>query len=116
MSLTKRAILEKLAVDKPERLGEFFGLELWVKSPTELSRSRRASSLYDVATGKPVKDAVPKSRIWSIIDSVCDKDGNMMFTDEDFDDLQSLDSMKIDKLNDVISEWIEGREKNGVAA
>ena len=116
MSKLRKQLLESLSVDPPEKLGEFFGVVMWVKAPTELTRSRRASSLYDSATGKVSRDAIAKSRVYSIIDSVCDENGDLLFTDADFDELASLDSIKIDSLDNAISAWLEGKEKNVTAA
>ena len=112
MSLTKKKLLEKAAIDKPHKLGQkFFGEDVYVKLPTELKRCRRAALMFD-AKGNAKDSYRERHRVYTIIDSVCDKDGKMIFSDADTEAIASLDSMKLDALHSAIQEWVDSKEKN----
>tara|TARA_Y100000361_G_scaffold40763_1_gene34918 strand:+ start:3719 stop:4078 length:360 start_codon:yes stop_codon:yes gene_type:complete len=112
MSLTKKKLLEKAAIDKPHKLGQkFFGEDVYVKLPTELKRCRRAAQMFD-AKGNAKDSYRERHRVYTIIDSVCDKDGKMIFSDADTEAIASLDSMKLDALHSAIQEWVDSKEKN----
>lgn len=112
MSLTKKMLLEKAAIDKPEKLKQkFFGEDVFVKMPTELKRCRRAAMMFD-AKGNHKDSYRERHRIYTIIDSVCDKSGKPLFTDADANSLAELDSMKLDALHSAIQEWVDSKEKN----
>ena len=105
MSLTKATLLKRAAVSKPELLGEFFGEEVYVKSISELKRSRRMASMFDMKKERIREDAVQRARVLSIVDHVCDKDGNELFTEKDVNDLMALDALTLGDLIDAIEEW-----------
>ncbi len=111
MSLTKATLLKKAAISKPEQLGEFFGEIVYVKSVSELQRSRRISSLYDPKKDCMRPDAMQRSRCLTVIDHVCDEEGAALFTEKDVNDLMSLDALKLDLLIKAIEEWVGNREK-----
>jgi len=112
MSLTKKKLLEKAAIDKPHKLGQkFFGEDVYVKVPSELKRCRRAAQMFD-AKGNAKDSYRERYRVYAIIDSVCDKDGKMVFSDADTEAIASLDSMKLDALHSAIQEWVDSKEKN----
>ena len=111
MSLTKATLLKKAAISKPDQLGEFFGEMVYVKSVSELQRSRRISSLYDAKKDCMRPDAMQRSRCLTVIDHVCDEDGKALFTEKDINDLMSLDAMKLDILIKAIEDWAGEREK-----
>ena len=112
MSLTKKKLLEKAAIDKPHKLGQkFFGEDVYVKLPTELKRCRRAAQMFD-AKGNAKDSYRERHRVYTIIDSVCDKDGKMIFSDAAAEAVASLDSMKLDALHSAIQEWVDSKEKN----
>ena len=111
MSLTKATLLKKAAVPKPELLGVFFDEEVYVRSVSELQRSRRMSSLYDVKKDQVRSDAIQRSRCLTIVDHLCDKDGNALFTEKDVNDIMELDALKVDLLINAIEEWAGKREK-----
>ena len=110
MSLTKAILLKKAAVAKPDVLGEFFGETVYVKSVSELQRSRRMASLYDMKKEKVREDAVMRARCATIIDHICDKSGEPLFTDKDTNDLMNLDALLMDQLVTAIEEWVGSRE------
>ncbi len=112
MSLTKKILLEKAAIDKPHKLEKkFFGEDAYVKLPTELKRCRRAAQMFD-SKGNP-KDAFrERHRVYTIIDCLCDENGKMVFSESDVELLASLDSMKLDELHACIQEWVDSKEKN----
>jgi hypothetical protein len=56
------------------------------------------------------KEALRKARIYTIIDHLCDKDGNNLFADSDIKELLDLDALKLDVLTKKIEEWVESRE------
>lgn len=115
MSLTKKKLLEKAAIDKPHKLGQkFFGEDVYVKLPTELKRCRRAAQMFD-AKGNAKDSYRERHRVYTIIDSVCDKDGKMVFSDADTEAIASLDSIKLDALHSAIQEWVDSKEKNEAA-
>ncbi len=111
MSLTKATLLKKAAISKPDELGEFFGEIVYVKSVSELQRSRRISSLYDAKKDCMRPDAMQRSRCLTVVDHVCDKEGTPLFTDKDVNDLMGLDALKLDLLIKAIEEWVGNREK-----
>lgn len=110
MSLTKATLLKKASVSAPEVLGEFFGETVYVKSISEFQRSRRMSSMYDMKKDRMREDAFQRARCLTIVDHVCDEDGNAIFTEKDIKDIMQLDAMKIDHLIKAIEEWAENRE------
>ncbi len=112
MSLTKKKLLEKAAIDKPQKLAQkFFGEDVYVKLPSELKRCRRAAQMFD-AKGNAKDSYRERHRVYTIIDCVCDKDGKMVFSDADTEAVASLDSMKLDALHSAIQEWVDSKEKN----
>ncbi len=112
MSLTKKKLLEKAAIDKPQKLAKkFFGEDVYVKLPSELKRCRRAAQMFD-AKGNAKDSYRERHRVYTIIDCVCDKDGKMVFSDADTEAVSSLDSMKLDALHSAIQEWVDSKEKN----
>ena len=111
MSLTKATLFKKAAISKPELLGEFFGEDVYVKSVSELQRSRRMASLYDVKKEQMRPDAMQRARCLTIVDHVCDKKGEATFTEKDVNDIMKLDALKIDLLISSIEEWADKREK-----
>lgn len=111
MSLTKATLLKKASVSKPEVLGEFFGEYVYVKSVSELQRSRRMSSMYDPKKEQLRPDALQRSRCLTLVDHLCDEEGNALFTEKDINDIMQLDAMKVDLLISAIEEWAEKREK-----
>jgi hypothetical protein len=112
MSLTKRMLLEKAAIDKPHKLAKkFFGQDVYVKLPSELKRCRRAAQMFD-AQGNPRDAYKERHRVYTIVDCVCDKDGKMVFSESDVEAVASLDSMKLDDLHSAIQEWVDSKEKN----
>ena len=110
MSLTKATLLNKAAVSKPDVLGEFFGETVYVKSVSEFQRSRRMSSLYDMKKEMIKEEAVQRARCATIIDHLCDEEGNALFTDKDMKSLLELDALKMDLLIHAIEEWVAKRE------
>ena len=111
MSLTKATLLKKAAVSKPSLLGEFFGEDVYVKAVSELQRSRRMASMYDPKKEQLRSDALQRARCLTLVDHLCDKDGNALFVEKDINDLMLLDAMKIDVLIQAIEDWADGREK-----
>lgn len=109
MSLTKATLLKRASISKPDMLGEFFGEEVYVKSVSELQRSRRMASLYDAKKDQMRPDAMQRARCLTIVDHVCDKNGETLFSDKDVNDLMQLDALKIDPLIAAIEEWNAGR-------
>lgn len=110
MSLTKKNLLAELAVTKPEKLpNKILGHTLWVKPVSEFQRSRRLSSLY-TKDGQIDREAIRLARIYTIVDHICDEDGNNMFKESDVKDLLEMDSLKMDMLTSAIEEWVEKRE------
>ena len=110
MSLTKATLLKKAAVAKPDVLGEFFGETVYVKSVSELQRSRRMASLYDMKKEKVREEAMLRARCATIIDHICDEKGKPLFTDKDTNDLMGLDALLMDQLVHAIEEWVASRE------
>jgi hypothetical protein len=111
MSLTKATLLKKAAISKPVVLGEFFGETVYVKSVSELQRSRRISSLYDPKKDCMRPDAMQRARCLTVVDHVCDEDGGAIFTDKDINELMSLDALKLDLLVKAIEDWVGDNEK-----
>jgi len=111
MSLTKATLLKEAAISKPEKLGEFFGEVVYVKSVSELQRSRRMSSMYDTKKECIRPDAMQRSRCLTVIDHICDEEGKSLFDEKDINDIMALDALKLDLLIKAIEEWVGSREK-----
>jgi hypothetical protein len=109
MSLTRATLLKNAAISKPEALGEFFGETMYVKSVSELQRSRRMASLYDAKKDRMRPDAMQRARCLTIVDHVCDEEGKNLFTDKDVNDLMELDALKIDPILSAIEDWNNSR-------
>ena len=110
MSLTKATLLKKASISKPEVLGKFFGETVYVKSISEFQRSRRMASLYDMKKEMVREESLQRARCATVIDHVCDEDGNNLFTDKDMKALMDLDALKMDLLIAAIEEWVRKRE------
>lgn len=110
MSLTKATLLEKLDTTKPERIpGKVLGMVIYVKPITEFQRSRRLSMLID-DKGNFDRSKAKTARLYSIIDHICDENGEPLFKESDLDSLMKLDALKLDILIKSIEEWVERRE------
>lgn len=109
MSLTKATLFKKAAIDKPELLGEFWGEKVYVRSVSELKRSRRLSSMFDHKKDQVRPEAYQRARVLTIVDHVCDKDGNDVFTEKDVNDIMKLDAGKLDSLVKAIEAWSDSR-------
>ncbi len=111
MSLTKATLLKKTQTSKPDHLGEFFGLDLYVKPVSELQRSRRMAAMYDSKKEQIRPEAMQRARCLTIIDHICDKDGESVFNDKDINDVMTMDSHKVDIITSAIEGWQAKREK-----
>jgi hypothetical protein len=118
MSLTKKTLLSELACSKAEKLPvKLFGHEVWVKPVSEFQRSRRIAKLYGKG-GQISEEVMANARLFTIIDHLCNKDGEPFFNEQDVDELSQLDSLAIDVLVNAIEEWsskragkVQGRSK-----
>jgi hypothetical protein len=52
-----------------------------------------------------------RARCLTIIDHICDKDGENIFTDKDLNDVMTMESHKVDIITAAIEEWVGKREK-----
>ena len=107
-SLTREKLLALKPAPKEievEGLGKVF-----IKPLTELLRSRRLAELFD-EKGKSDKATQEKRRANMIIDQVCDKDGQAMFTQADLKDILELDGAKLDELVHAILDFNTDDEK-----
>lgn len=112
MSLTKKTLLKELACSKPQKLSKkLFGQDVWVKPVTQFQKSRRLASLYN-KSGEVVTDSLGRARIYTIVDHLCDKDGNPLFDESDISDLEQLDALKSDILISEIEQWSAEQEGN----
>jgi len=110
MSLTKKQLLDELVCSKPEKLKEkVFGQDMWVKPVSEFQRSRRLASIYG-KDGEISKDAIRKARIFTIVDHLCDEEGNSLFAESDIKELMDLDALKLDIVINSIEKWVVERE------
>jgi len=109
MTLTKAILLEKTKPSTPELLGEFFGLEIYIKPVSELVRSMRISSLYDRKKDEVREDSMQKARAMTIIDHLCDEDGKQLFSNKDVSAVMGMDVVKVDILIDAIEKWQDAR-------
>jgi len=107
-SLTREKLLSLKPTPKEVEV-EGFGI-VFLKPLTELLRSRRLSELFD-EKGKSDKTTQEKRRANMIIDQVCDKDGNPMFTQADLKDILELDGAKLDELVHSILDFNTEDEK-----
>ncbi len=110
MSLTKKQLLDELVCSKPEKLPKrVFGQDAWVKPVSEFQRSRRLAALYGKA-GNVSREALRKARLYTIIDHLCDENGDGLFEESDLKELMQFDALKIDVIVSVIEDWVSARE------
>jgi len=110
MSLTKKQLLDELVCTKPEKLPKkVFGQDAWVKPVSEFQRSRRLASLYG-KDGQVSREALRKARLYTVIDHLCDQNGEPLFQESDLKELMEFDALKIDVIVSVIEEWVTARE------
>ena len=69
------------------------------------------SAMYDAKKEQLRPDALQRSRCLTLVDHLCDEDGNNLFTEKDVNDIMQLDAMKVDLLINAIEEWADKREK-----
>ncbi len=92
-SLTREMFLETLVI-KPTKV-ELDGVTLYLKPISELKRSQRAAMMITKA-GEIDKKYMERRRLYSLIDHLCDENGEPLFTEKDISSLQELDSIQID--------------------
>ncbi len=110
MSLTKKQLLDELVCSKPEKLPKrVFGQDAWVKPVSEFQRSRRLAALYG-KDGNVSREALRKARLYTIIDHLCDENGDGLFEESDLKELMQFDALKIDVIVSVIEDWVSARE------
>ena len=101
VSLTRKAFFNELAV-KPVSV-DVGNKVVWVRPLSEVKRSTRSVEAFD-DKGELRPDYMAKRRVISIVDQICDEDGNLLFTDADIPKLLELDSSKIDPFYVAIAE------------
>ena len=110
MSLTKKQLLDELVCSKPEKLPKrVFGKDAWVKPVSEFQRSRRLAALYG-KDGNVSREALRKARLYTIIDHLCDENGDGLVEESDLKELMQFDALKIDVIVSVIEDWVSARE------
>lgn len=106
MTLTREKLLKlKPQIEEIEIGG--FG-KAYIRNQTELQRSRRMAAMFD-KNGKPDFKEQMKSRTYSIVDQLCDKDGKPLFTEGDLKEIMALDSNQLDVICDAIAEWNDAK-------
>lgn len=108
-SLTRDMFLTELVI-KPVQV-EVGGVVMYVKPATELQRSKRAAAMFD-NDGNLNTQYLEKRRVLSIIDHLCDENGDPLFTEKDLKSLQALDSVQIDPYFQAIETVIGEHEGN----
>ncbi len=99
-SLTKQALFDHCKIEVKEVNIEGLGI-LHVKPSSELQRSKRIADMFD-KNGNLTNESKQRRRVNMIIDHVCDKDGNPMFTEGDAKDLLALDGTKLDAFVEAV--------------
>jgi len=108
-SLTRELLIESLNIEVIETLvGD---VVMYVKPMSELKRSTRASQMF-TSNGDIDPKFMAKRRIYTIIDHLCDKDGEMLFTERDIKLLLDLDGKKLDAYFVAVSNAIGEFEGN----
>ena len=69
------------------------------------------ASMYDMKKERMREDALQRARCLTVVDHVCDENGECLFTEKDVNDIMQLDAMKVDLLINAIEEWADKREK-----
>ena len=92
-SLTREMFLETLAV-KPVRV-ELDGIVMYLRPVSELKRSQRVAMMF-AKSGEIDKKYMERRRLYSLIDHLCDENGEPLFTEKDLQSLSELDSFQID--------------------
>ena len=108
-SLTRESFFKDLAIQPVEV--ELNGTVFYVKPISELKRSQRYSMMFDKA-GNIDPKFMEKRRVLSLIDHLCDKDGEPLFTEKDLKSLQELDSVQIDPYYAAIDKVLGSEEGN----
>lgn len=112
MTLTRKELLSL----KPEiSTIEIPGLgEVCIKTVSELQRSKRLSMMFGT-DGKPNLKEQVRSRVYSIVDQLCEKDGKALFAEGEVKDLLALDAAKLDAIAEAIDAFNQSAEKNAQA-
>jgi len=111
MTLTREKLL-KLKPKVEKITIEGFG-ETYIRNLTELQRSKRMTQLFD-KNGKPDFKEQMRSRVYSIVDQLCNEDGKPLFLEGDIKEIMALDSNQLDTICNAIEDWnISKEEKNG---
>ncbi len=108
-SLTRESFFSDLAIEPIEV--ELNGTIFYVRPISELKRSQRYSMMFD-KSGNIDPKFMEKRRVLSLIDHICDENGEPLFTEKDLKALQELDSVQIDPYYAAIDEVLGGEEGN----
>ena len=106
MTLTRDKLLKLVPQVESIKINGFG--DAYIRPQTELLRSRRMAAMFD-KNGKPDFKEQMKSRTYCIVDQLCDKDGNLLFTEADIKEINGLDSTQLDNICDAIAEWNDAR-------
>jgi hypothetical protein len=108
-SLTRESFFKDLKIEPIEV--ELDGVIFYVRPMSELKRSQRYSAMFDKA-GNIDPKFMEKRRVLSLIDHLCDENGEPLFTEKDIKALQDLDSVQIDPYFAAIDEVLGAEEGN----
>ena len=104
MSLTAQQLLQKAQPRFEWVEVEGFG-EVGIRSVSRLAASVRDSSYRDPVTGQLMPDRLAGADVHTLIDQLMISPTESMFTDEDFDQLASLDAAQLAPLYLAINEF-----------
>lgn len=94
VSLTRKALLQSMASGVVEL--EACGFKFFAKPMSEVRRSTRSTQAFD-DSGEVKREFLALRRVYAIIDHVCTKEGEPVFTDKDTRELERTDAKKIDQ-------------------
>lgn len=110
MTLTKKFLLKEFKPQvtkfEHESVGDFY-----IKPRTELQRCKRIGEMYD-KKGNVIQSVFNKRRAYSLIDQLCDEQGNNLFTEGEIQDVLALNSEKLDPILEAIAIANGEQEKN----
>jgi len=110
MTLTKATLVDRFKPKVQEFEHELLG-KFYIKQRTELLRCRRIGALWD-KSGNAIPEQHARRRAYSLIDQLCDSEGNNLFKESDLDEVLSLASESLDPIMEAIAVVNNELEKN----
>ena len=108
VSLTRKALLDEIKCEVKSEVVE--GKVMHCRPISEVKRSQRNAEAFD-DKGELRDSYLEKRRIYTIIDHLCDADGNLLFSERDIPALAESDSMRLDLWYAAVLRLVGGEDE-----